>query len=127
MESEFIAMAECVAEVKHLRYLVEELSGSIPTSLLQTCEEHGAELIEEAVAISIKGDNTAAIKIGNQDCNTKRSRMVNTKFHTIREAVENKLIHFQYVNTKENLADIFTKCLAKAPFMYLRSKFMSST
>ncbi len=125
MEAEFIAMNDCLIEIKHLVFLLEDLCNESFGVLMDSSKARATGLIAEAAAIHINGDNTAAIMIGNQDVNTRRSRMVNTKFHLLKEAVVNKLVSFRYVNTKENLADIFTKCLGKAPFLYLRNKFMS--
>jgi hypothetical protein len=125
MEAEFIAMNHCLIEIKHLVFLLEDLCNESFGVLMDSSKARATGLIAEAAAIHINGDNTAAIMIGNQDVNTRRSRMVNTKFHLLKEAVVDKLVCFRYVNSKENLADIFTKCLGKAPFLYLRNKFMS--
>jgi hypothetical protein len=125
MESEFIAMNECLSEIKSLVFLLENLSSTHFRATMDSASQDTIDLVREAARIHVKGDNMAAIKIGNQDVNTKRSRMVNVKFHLLKEAVVDKLIDFRYVCSKENIADIFTKCLSKAPFLYLRSKFMS--
>jgi hypothetical protein len=124
MEAEFIAMNDCLMEIKSIVFLLEDLSKEQFCALIDSSDDKAMKLVEDAASIFINGDNTAAIMIGNQDVNTKRSRMVNTKFHLIKEAVVDKLVSFRYINTKENLADIFTKCLGKAPFLYLRNKFM---
>ena len=124
MEAEFIAMNDCLMEIKSIVFLLEDLSKEQFGALIDSSDDKAMKLVEDAASIFINGDNTAAIMIGNQDVNTKRSRMVNTKFHLIKEAVVDKLVSFRYINTKENLADIFTKCLGKAPFLYLRNKFM---
>jgi hypothetical protein len=125
MESEFIAMAECVTELKRLIFLLENFSQTKYNALIDASCLEGLGYLEEAATVHINGDNTAAILVGNQDSNTKRSRMINTKFHIIKEAIVDKLVHFRYVASKENLADIFTKCLGNAPFLYLRKQFMA--
>lgn len=40
----------------------------------------------------------------------------------MRELVQNKEIRLEYVNTKEQIGDIFTKSLPKDAFFYLRGK-----
>jgi hypothetical protein len=44
------------------------------------------------------------------------------KFHFLREQVVEKKIRVEYVGTKEQIADIFTKSLPREDFEYLRQK-----
>jgi hypothetical protein len=44
------------------------------------------------------------------------------KFHFLREQVAEKNIRVEYVGTKEQIADIFTKLLPREAFEYLRQK-----
>jgi hypothetical protein len=45
-----------------------------------------------------------------------RTKHIDIRYHFIREAVENSKINMQYIPTNDNIADIFTKPLAKAKF-----------
>ena len=42
------------------------------------------------------------------------------KYHVLREKVAEKEIRLEYVNTKDQIADNFTKALPKDTFHYLR-------
>ena len=44
------------------------------------------------------------------------------KYHYLRELVQDKEVKMEYVNTKEKIADIFTKPLPKDTFEYLTNK-----
>jgi hypothetical protein len=44
------------------------------------------------------------------------------KYHFIREQVAEKNIRVEYVGTKEQVADIFTKPLPRESFEYLRQR-----
>ena len=44
------------------------------------------------------------------------------KYHYLRELVQDKEVKMEYVNTKEKIADIFTKPLPKDAHEYLRGK-----
>ena len=53
-----------------------------------------------------------------------RTKHIAIKYHHFREHVKNKTITVLGINTKEQIADIFTKPLEKASFEYLRFKLM---
>lgn len=44
------------------------------------------------------------------------------KYHYLRELVQDKEVRIEYVNTKEQIANIFTKALPKDAHEYLRGK-----
>ena len=67
-------------------------------------------------------DNTSAINISkNLEMHTKTKRIA-IKYHYLRELVQDKEVNMEYVNTKEKIADIFTKPLPKDAHEYLRGK-----
>lgn len=51
-----------------------------------------------------------------------KKKHITIKYHFLRKLVQDKEVRLEYVNTKEKLADIFTKALPKDAFMYLRGK-----
>ena len=66
-------------------------------------------------------DNTSAINISkNLVMHTKK--YVAIKYHFLRELLQDKEVRLEYVNTKEKIADIFTKSLPNDAFLYLRGK-----
>ena len=56
-------------------------------------------------------DNTAAISIVRNPQASKRTRHVQLRFQTLREAVENKQVKIEYVSSDLNTADVLTKPL----------------
>ncbi|GJS38321.1 hypothetical protein Tco_0563364 [Tanacetum coccineum] len=50
-----------------------------------------------------------------------RSKHIDVRFHFIKEQVENGVVELYFVNTEYQLADIFTKALARERFKFLLS------
>ena len=44
------------------------------------------------------------------------------KYHYLNEQVSQKYVKLEYIDTKEQIADIFTKPLPKEAFKHLRNK-----
>lgn len=57
---------------------------------------------------------------------TKRSKHIRIKYHYVRQQVKDKIIEMEYVNTKNNIADIFTKILAYPVFAGLSEKIVKN-
>ena len=51
-----------------------------------------------------------------------KTKHIAIKYHYLRELVQDKALRMEYVNTREQLSDIFTKSLPKEPHEYLRSQ-----
>ena len=67
-------------------------------------------------------DNTSAINISKNPVMHSKTKHIAIKYHFVRELVQEKEIKLEYVHTKEQIADIFTKPLPKDAFLYLRGK-----
>jgi hypothetical protein len=93
MESEYIAACDSSREVIWLRRLLHELGikQTNPTPLL--C------------------DNESAISLTRNPESHKRSKHIDVRYHFIREQISKKNVEISYVNTKEQLADVFTKAI----------------
>ena len=72
------------------------------------------------VPVQVFVDNQAAIYIGMHDTSGKRAKHINVRFNNVREKVLSGSVVLEYINTKDQLADIFTKCLGKNEFVKLR-------
>jgi hypothetical protein len=72
--------------------------------------------------ISILCDNTNAINISKNLVIHSKKNNIMIKYQFLREQTTEKRIKIEYVGTKEQIADIFTKLLAREPFEYLRQK-----
>jgi hypothetical protein len=69
--------------------------------------------------ISIFCDNTSAISISKNPVMHSKMKHILIKYHFLWEHATEKNIKLEYVGTKEKIADIFTKPLARENFEYL--------
>ena len=65
-------------------------------------------------------DNRSAINISKNPVMHAKTKHIAIKYHYVRELVEDKQVKMEYINSKEQIADIFTKLLPKDAFKYLR-------
>lgn len=103
-ESEYIAAATAACQGIWLARLLGDLRNAAPE------------------VIDLKVDNQSALALMKNPVFHDRSKHIQTKFHFIREAVENGEIKPEYINTGGQLADILTKALPRAKFQELRDK-----
>ena len=76
-------------------------------------------LVKHEHPIVIKCDNTSAINMSKiLSCILRPN--IPIKYHYLREQVFQKAIKLEYIDTKEHIADIFTKPLPKEAFECLR-------
>lgn len=102
-ESEYIEASQAVKELIWIDRLLKNLDGNISIPLLLM-------------------DNQSAIKLIKNPEFHKRTKHIDVRFHFVREKYAEKFFNLKYVNTKEQLADIFTKPLPKVIFESLREK-----
>lgn len=102
-DSEYISAAESSREAVWLRQLLTEINfpplGPTP----------------------IMCDNEAAIILSADPAFHSRSKHIDIRYHYIREKCDDGSIIMRYIKSADNVADIFTKPLAKAQFLHLRS------
>ncbi|GJV49768.1 putative ribonuclease H-like domain-containing protein [Tanacetum coccineum] len=67
-------------------------------------------------------DNKSAIALSCNNVQHSRSKHIDIRFHFIKEHVENGVIELYFVNTEYQLADIFTKALARERIKFLINK-----
>ena len=67
-------------------------------------------------------DNTSSINISKNPMMHEKTKHIAIKYHYVRELVEDKQVKMEYINSKEQIVDIFTKPLPKDAFEYLRGK-----
>ena len=75
---------------------------------------------EKAIETVIFCDNSSAIALSKNVVFHKRTKHIDTKFHYIRELVNNGEIVLQHCRTQEQVADILTKPLGQKSFECLR-------
>ena len=72
--------------------------------------------------VSIMCDNTSAISISKNHVMHSKTKHIPIKYHFLREHVLEKKVKLEYVPSKEQVVDIFTKLLPREAFEYLRQK-----
>ena len=67
-------------------------------------------------------DNQSCVKLFENPVFHDKSKHIEIKYHYIRDMVQRGVLKLQYVATKEKIADVLTKPLAKVKFEYFREK-----
>jgi hypothetical protein len=75
--------------------------------------------VEYDEPIPIYCDNTSSISISKNPVIHSKMKHIPIKYHFLREQVAEKNIKVEYVGTKEQVVDIFTKPLPRESFEYL--------
>ncbi|GJX91162.1 hypothetical protein Tco_0344488 [Tanacetum coccineum] len=70
---------------------------------------------------SLLGGNTEAeyVALSASCAQHSRTKHIHTRYHFIKEQVENGIIELYFVRTEYQLADMFTKALSEDRFQYL--------
>ena len=74
----------------------------------------------EQVVLNI--DNKSAISLCKNPVHHDRSKHIDTRYHYIRECIEESKIEVNYVRTDDQLADILTKSLGRLKFLEMRGR-----
>ena len=110
-EAEYISAAVACMRASHLRMFNYGLR------YLGTAEYDGVNLKSQPTKIII--DNEAAICMAKCNKDTAGNRHVARRFHYVRRGTVLKEHEFQWINSKFQLVDIFTKVGNKASFDHL--------
>ncbi|CAL1384088.1 unnamed protein product [Linum trigynum] len=92
-EAEYRALAHLVCEVEWMKRLLSEL------------------IVEVHLPITVYCDNKSAIHIAENPVFHERTKHIEIDMHVTRGRIKIGLINLKYINTVEQLADIFTKGL----------------
>lgn len=90
-EAEYVAASTAAKELVWLHNIVSEFKPKIQAQLLM--------------------DNQAAIRLANNPEQHKRTKHISVRYHYIRELVLEKKIKLDYIDTNNQVADMFTKPL----------------
>jgi hypothetical protein len=101
-EAEFMAATDAACQAIWLRELLSEITGESPqvTRLLV--------------------DNKSAIQLMKNPVFHGRSKHINTRYHFIRECVEDGKIEVEHISGNQQKADILTKALPRVKFIEMR-------
>ena len=103
-EAEYIAAAGCCTQILWMKQMLKDMH------------------IQSEDPIPIFCDNTSAISISKNPVMHSKTKHIPIKYHFLREQVLSNVIKLEYVGTKEQIADIFTKPLPKCQFEVLRGQ-----
>jgi hypothetical protein len=78
--------------------------------------------VEEAKAMVLNVDNISAISLSKNTVFHDRSKHIVTRYHFIRECVENGKVEIEFVRSEEQLADVLTKALGRGKLQEQRAK-----
>ena len=67
-------------------------------------------------------DNQSAITLSKNPVHHSQTKHIDTRYHFVRQCVEDKKIEIDFVRSEDQLADIFTKALGKAKFLEMRDR-----
>ena len=77
--------------------------------------------------ITLLEDNQSCIYLSKNPGDFAKSKHIDTRYHFVREQVEAGTIVLKKIDTKENLADVFTKPLDRHQFNAIVSNIMTIT
>ena len=94
VEAEFIAATEATREVLFLQHLLRSIGVATSTP-------------------TIFSDNTGCIQVSKDPAQHWKLKHIDTKYHFIRDNVQEGNVQVKYIDTKQNLSDILTKPVGK--------------
>ncbi|GJW36281.1 retrovirus-related pol polyprotein from transposon TNT 1-94 [Tanacetum coccineum] len=100
LEAEYVALSKSYAQVMWMRIQLKDYGFNYNKILLYY-------------------DSQSAIAISCNPVQHSRTKHIHTRYHFIKEQVENSTIKLHFVRTEYQLADMFTKALTKDRFQYL--------
>ena len=103
-EVEYVAVAINCTNIVWLKHLLKGMKEEITKPVILYC------------------DNTSAINISKNPVMHAKTKHIAIKYHYVEELVEDKQVKMEYIHTKEQIADIFTKLFPKDAYEYLRGK-----
>jgi hypothetical protein len=109
-ESEIYAVTDSVKEAVHIKLL---------------CEEAGIR--QPGVPLTVWEDNTACVYLGHGLKSSKAAKHFEVRLRFLNEHVQNGTIEFAKIDTKDQLADGFTKVLGGPQFISFRDQVLNSS
>jgi hypothetical protein len=105
-EAEYVEMSEAVKEIKFIYYLLREIG------------------IEVNLPITVKTDNVGAMFMAQNASSGVRTRHIDTRYHDVRENLEEGIINIEFVKSIEKDSDIFTKNVSQEIYDKHVTKFL---
>ncbi|KAM7530049.1 hypothetical protein LguiB_033459 [Lonicera macranthoides] len=105
-ESEYRAMSSACSEIVWLRGLMGELG------------------IPQLTPTPLHADNTSAIQIATNPVFHERTKHIEVDCHSIREALDQRVITLPHISSELQAADVFTKALSSQRHQFMVNKLM---
>ena len=72
-------------------------------------------------------DHKGAVYMAAHDINNKRTKHIDIRYHFIRNYIADKTVELFYIETSNNIADIFTKALPVPSFVRFAKRLLGLT
>lgn len=102
VESKYVAIANNYTQVIWMKHMLKDIGVTFEELIVIYC------------------DNTSTINMSKNLVMYSKTKHISIKYHFLRDKVVGKEVRLEYVSTKEQIVDIFTKTLPKDAFEYLR-------
>ena len=103
-EAEYIAATSATCQAIWMNRLIGELMSN------------------EMTKVKLLVDNQSAITLSKNPVHHNRTKHIDTRYHFVRQCVEDKKIEIAFIWTEDQLADIFTKALGRQKFQEMRDR-----
>ena len=103
-----MALSEAAKEIKFVYYILESLGIAVKLPVVMQVDNAGAIFMAENVSTSV------------------RTRHVDTRYHFVREMIEDGFIKIIFVRTVHNDADLFTKNVNRETYEKHVVKFLGN-
>ena len=90
-EAEYVAISEAVKEIRFVYQILESME------------------IEINLPIIVRVDNVGAIYMTENTTTSTRTKHVDTRYHFVKEFIDENFLKIVFVRSEDNDADIFTK------------------
>ena len=107
-EAAYMAILEVMAEILFVKSVLEFLK------------------VECKFPIQVQVDNVGAIYLAKQAVTSNRTKHIDTRYHFVRDYVEDGVVKVQFIWSEENDADIFTKNLQEETYWRHAEKFIQN-
>lgn len=113
VEAEYIALSQAMRDVLPLMDRIDEMDGIF-----------GDTSPKPILHCTLFEDNNGALELATTPRYRPRTKHIAIKYHHFREHVKLGKVSIQPIDTKEQIADIFTKALPSPAFAFLRYKLL---
>jgi hypothetical protein len=132
MEAEYIALSQSMRDLIPIREVLKEIMTQVFGQEPKITYHSHSKAFEDTIGTAphvipqstVYEDNDACLKFARMPKLTPRTKHIGTPYHWFRTQVEQLEIHIERIDTKDQLADQFTKGLPVAAFRLARKRLM---